>query len=153
MCASHKHKQGFFTSSKMRCKSHVTITVGLTSEWVQWRRKKRRTFVRIIFIGKIFRRGLLVAVTGDWIGCQSELIGCQEEKDIQRNVNVSPGAAPATSLFTSRSCQWCMCQRQSRIKGRVGFNDHVITTGLREVGELGVVLHDGNVFWGVSVGF
>jgi len=81
----------------------------------------------------------------------SELIGTPGGKDIQRNVNLSPGAAPATSLFSSRS--WCMGQRQSRTKGRVGFNDHVITTGLREVGELRAVLQDGNVFWGVSVGF
>jgi hypothetical protein len=76
----------------------------------------------------------------------SELIATPEGKDIQRNVNLSPGAAPATSLFSSRS--WCMGLRQSRTKERMEFNDRVITTGLREVGELRAVLQDGNVFWG-----
>ena len=47
------------------------ITVGLASERVQCRRKERYTIVWVIlFIGKIFMRGLLVGVTGDWVECQ-----------------------------------------------------------------------------------
>ena len=80
----------------------------------------------------------------------SELIATPEGKDIQRNVNLSPGAAPKTSFRSSQICS--ICQRRSRAEVGVVLNDYVSTSWLREAGEVGVILKYGDVFWEVFVG-
>jgi len=98
----------------MRCKSHVMITVGPTLEEDGGGERGRRTFILAIFfpLRAVFRL-LLVGVTGVYVRHQNgELTGIpggKGRKDTQRNVNLSPGTAPATSRPSSRICSMRQC--------------------------------------------
>ena len=92
----------------MRCKSLVMITVGTyIGRSPAEEGRDGHTFVHMIFLIQVVNRLLLVGMARVCVEQPNgELIVISEGrgKDAQMNVNLSPGAAPATSRLSSRIC-------------------------------------------------
>src|SRR5579863_5422187 len=92
----------------MRCKSLVMITVGTyIGRSPAEEGRDRYTFVHMIFLIRIVNRVLLVGmarVCVEWPNGELIVMSEGRRKDAQRNVNLSPGAAPVTSRLSSRIC-------------------------------------------------
>ena len=91
----------------MRSKSLVIITVGPYIGRNPVEGREGHTFVHIIFLIRIDTCELLVGMAGDCVERLNDELNLMAGgwfKDAQRNVNLSSGAAPATSRFNSRIC-------------------------------------------------
>ena|SRR5487761_1663279 len=92
----------------MRCKSLVIITVETyIGRSPAEDGRDGHTFVHMIFLIRIVNRVLLVRMARVCVERPNgELIVMSggRPEDAQRNVNLSPGAAPATSRLSSRIC-------------------------------------------------
>jgi hypothetical protein len=89
----------------MGCKSLVIMTVGPYIGRNPAEEREGHAFVHIISLIRIVKCYLLVGMAGVCVerpNSELNLMAGGRIKDSQRNVNLSPGAAPATSRFSSR---------------------------------------------------
>ena len=106
-------KEMVFTVLSMGFSSNVIITVERMSEQVLMELSKRQTYCRPYHL-PCHRPTFLVDPSDPslhWMSDNNELYWyARGGRNTQRNVNLSPGAAPETSRFSSRICPYSMGQ-------------------------------------------